>query len=390
MNNLLERFLFPQVKHRLENNPAVTILGPRQSGKSTLAKVLISEHGNALYLDLESPTDLNKLRDPESFFDFNRGKLVCLDEIQRRPDLFPVLRGVIDRSGENGQLLILGSASRDLLRQSSETLAGRISYLELSPFFQREVNETGEIELLRSHWLRGGFPRSFLAKEDSHSLQWRRDFIRTFLERDVPQLGFRIPAEAIHRLWLMCAHSHGQLLNSSKFGESLGLSHNTVRSYIDLLAQTFLIRILPPFHTNLKKRLIKAPKVFIRDSGLLHGLLEIVDLNDLFGHPVFGNSWEGFVIENILSELSDWKGSFYRTAAGAEIDLVLEKGLKRIAVECKASVAPKVGKGFWNSLKDLEIEEAWIIAPVEEAYPISKNVTVSPLKSFIESMTPKI
>ena len=285
---------------------------------------------------------------------------------------------------------MLGSASGDLLRQSSETLAGRISYLELAPFSLPEIGEAkiGREATLSRLWTRGGFPRSYLARSDAASLDWREDFIRTFLERDIPQLGIRIPAQTLRRFWMMCAHSHGQLLNSSQLGQSLGLSHTTVRSYVDILEQTFLLRVLPPFEANLKKRLVRSPKIYLRDCGLLHALLELPSASARHGHPIFGASWEGLVIENILAVLDrGWRAGFYRTSDGTEIDLVAEKGGERIAVECKASSAPTVSKGFWTALKDLRIRKAFVAAPVKSAYPIGKGVRVMPLQELIAELT---
>lgn len=378
MHTYLERLLTTTISKRLHQMPAVALLGPRQCGKSTLAKHLISQLNNGLYLDLEKESDLNKLRDPEAFFTLNKGKLICLDEIQRIPALFPSLRAVIDEAGVNGQIFMLGSASRDLIQQSSETLAGRISYLELTPF---QLNEVGQAEL-RSLWLKGGFPRSFLT-DTEQSYDWRKDFIRTFLERDIPQLGFNIPAKSMERLWRMCAHNHGQTLNTSKIGTSLGISHHTVRSYIDILAETFILHILHPYEANIKKRLVKSPKIYIRDSGLLHALLDIQTHNDLLGHPIYGASWEGFVIESIISSTPDWRHSFYRTASGVELDLILEKGERTIAIECKVATAPKPTKGFWQALKDLAITEAHIIAPIEGYYLIENGVQVSSVSEFL-------
>jgi uncharacterized protein len=384
MQFYVDRSITQKITQKIRSTPVVAILGPRQCGKSTLAKNIISKISNSLYLDLERPSDLNKLRDPEAFFTINAGKLICLDEIQRLPDLFPVLRSIIDEQDRNGQFIILGSASLDLIKQSSESLAGRISHLELTPFLLKEVSQDNDPAALRKIWLRGGFPRSFLAKKEEVSYEWRLDFIRTYLERDIPQFGFRIPAKTLERFWKMVAHFHGQLLNNSKIGNSLGVSHHSVRSYVDLLDQTFVLRVLPPYEINLKKRLVKSPKIYLRDTGLLHALLNIETQNDLLGHPVLGASWEGLVIETILSIFTDWKAFFYRTATGSEIDLILEKGRKRLAVECKASSAPRVDKGFWQALSDLQIQEAWIIAPVRETYPIEKRVTVSTLWDFIK------
>lgn len=378
----IQRNLQDELLDCLNTFPVVAVLGPRQCGKSTLAHAIIDGIENSIYLDLEKPSDLQKISEPELFFDLHKDRLICLDEIQRMPELFPVLRSVIDERKRKGQFLILGSASPNLIRQSSETLAGRIAYFELTPFLFSEI--AAKIQDLNSYFLRGGFPESALARSDIDSLRWRRNFIRTFLERDIPQFGIQIPARTIERLWKMCAHHHGQLLNQSRLGESMGVSHTTIRSYIDLLSQTFMLRVLLPLETTLKKRLIKSPRIYVRDSGVLHALLDIETYDELMSHPVFGASWEGMVIENILGEFPYWKGSFYRTAAGAELDLVLEKGQKRLAVECKASAAPEVAKGFWNALQDLEIDEAWIIAPIKESYPLKKGVTVVSLVDFLD------
>lgn len=383
MYNLIDRGCFQAVIERLRTNPAVALLGARQVGKSTLAAMLIKEFPGALYLDLERPSDLNKLNDPEAFFSqFNDG-LICLDEIQRVPEIFSILRGVIDRSRRNGQFLILGSASRDLIRQSSESLAGRISYFEITPFVHSELKEP---EIFR-HWLRGGYPRSLLAESDEISGLWREDYIRTFLERDIPQLGFRIPANTLGRFWRMLAHSHGQVLNSSKLAGSMGVSPHTIRSYIDLLEQTFLVRVLRPYISNTKKRLVKSPKVYIRDSGILHSLLAIENMEDLFANPVYGASYEGYVIENILAELPRWQSAFYRTSNGAEIDLVISRGERVVAIEIKSSTSPKVSRNFYNSITEIAPEQAIVIAPVEDEYPLAQNVMVKPLAHFIEQFT---
>ena len=382
MQEYIERNLTEAVWQKLQHSPVVAVLGPRQCGKSTLAQHVIQPMTNSLYLDLERSSDRDKLTNPELFFEINRGRLICLDEIQRVPELFLVLRSVVDRMETHGQFLLLGSASRDLIQQSSETLAGRIAYLELTPFLLNEVEQGASTDPLWKLFLKGGFPRSFLA-EEAQSFEWRQDFIRTFLERDLPQLGIKIPAKQLERFWKMCAHLHGQLLNSSKLGASLGVSYHTVRSYVDLLEQTFILRVLPPWEANLKKRLVKSPKIYLRDSGLLHGLMEIETLNDLLGHPVYGASWEGFVIETILSSLPRWKGSFYRTAAGAEMDLILSWKQHRIALECKAASAPQVTSGFWNALEDLEATQAWIVSPVKEAFPLKEKVQVTPLNHLL-------
>lgn len=381
MQGYVERGLEPDIEERLKDVPAVGILGSRQCGKSTLARHLLQNRTDALYLDLERPADRNKLRDPEAFLDANRERLVCLDEIQRVPEIFPLLRGVIDRRERNGQFIILGSASRELLRQSSESLAGRISYFELTPFVVHEVDR-GE-EHPRDLWLRGGYPRSFLARTNAASFRWREDFIRTFLERDLPQLAIRTSTERMGRFWQMCAHYHGQLMNYSKLAGSLGVNDHTVRSYLELLAGTFMVRILRPYGINTKKRLVKSPKVYIRDAGLLHALLDLEEWNDLFGHPVYGESWEGFAMENILPRLKPAVGyGFYRTAAGAELDLVLSRGRQLVALEFKASSSPTVERGFWNALADVGARHAWVVAPVGEAFPFADNVTVTPIDSL--------
>ena len=382
MQTYIPRALSDTIFKRLEHRPVVAILGPRQCGKSTLAKHILLQLENTLYLDLEKTSDHNKLRDPEAFFSINKGKLICLDEIQRTPDLFPVLRSIVDEEDRNGQLLLLGSASRDLLQQSSESLAGRISYLELTPFLLSEITN----KPFRSLWLKGGFPLSFLEPEDEESYIWRKDFIRTFLERDIPQLGFSIPARSIERLWRMCAHSHGQTLNASKLGSSLGVSHHTIKSYIDILSETFLLRILEPYSSNLKKRLIKSPKIYIRDSGLLHALLDISTHNDLLGHTVYGASWEGFALENIISTTPDWQHFFYRTSSGVELDLVLEKANRKIAIEFKVGTSPKPSKGFWIALQDLQIDEAYIVSPVNGSYPIENGVQVQTLGGVLDKL----
>jgi predicted AAA+ superfamily ATPase len=297
-----------------------------------------------------------------------------LDEVQRVPDLFPQLRGIIDRRRTPRRFLLLGSASPLLLRQSGESLAGRIAHVELTPF---RISEVGA-KLLSQLWLRGGFPDSLLTPSTKVSCRWREEFIRTFLERDIPQLGFRVPAEALHRLWQMLAHHHGQLLNRSQLGQSLGVTPATIGHHLDMLSQTYMVRSLPPLLPNLKKRLVKSPKVYLRDSGILHTLLGLETESDLRGHPVFGASWEGFALEQILDQYPGWAASHYRTATGVELDLILEKGRRRIAFEFKASSAPDVTRGFHQAIADLQPEHTYIVAPVEQSYPIGNNVTIRP------------
>jgi predicted AAA+ superfamily ATPase len=385
MRGLLPRNLTAEINKRLQHNPVVAILGPRQCGKTTLALQIVKPLKKAVHLDLENPADLAKLDDPLAFFSLHEDDLVCLDEIQRAPELFATLRSIVDERDRNGQFLILGSAGRDLIRQSSESLAGRIAYLDLTPFLLNEI-EPAALADLRHLWLRGGFPRSYLAADDDASFQWRQDFIRTFLERDIGMLGFRMPPARLGRFWKMCAHSHGSLLNATKLADSLGVSSHTIRSYVELLEHTFMIRVLLPDAPNLKKRLVKSPKIYVRDSGILHGLLDIRTHDDLLSHPVVGASFEGFAMENILASAGGYEPSFYRTGAGAEIDLVLRRGRRVLAFELKSSTVPSVTKGFWNALEDISPEGAYVVAPVKESYPIKHGVIVTTLHDIISGL----
>jgi uncharacterized protein len=380
----LPRLLEKAVGKSLDESPAVAILGPRQCGKSTLAKSLLSERSDTVFLDLEKRADVARLAEPELYFEAHAKDLVCLDEIQRLPEIFQVLRGIIDDDRRNGRFLILGSASRELLRQSSESLAGRLQYLELTPFLLSETTFLG-IDV-KDYVLRGGFPPSLLAGSAASSMRWRQSFLTTFLERDIPQLGVTIPAVSTERTWRMISHLHGQILNLSQLGASVGVSHTTARAYVDLLARTFMVRLLPPLLTNTAKRLVKSPRIYVRDTGILHALLDIETWDDLLGHPVFGHSWESTVIENVIAHMPGWRGYFYRTAKGAEIDLVLERGRRRIAIECKASRAPEVTQGFWSAMEDVDAREAWVVAPIEGSYPIRKGVTVASLPTCIAAL----
>lgn len=379
MQKLIQRKSEETVIQYLNIFPAVVILGPRQCGKSTLVKMLAVKPEPFLYLDLQNYEDLNKLSDPNLFFEINKDALICLDEIQLLPELFSVLRSVIDRHRRNCRFLLLGSASQELNVKTAETLAGRVGLIELSPFLINEVLGEEGFSLQR-YWLRGGFPESYLSRDDAGSVLWLDNFIRTYVERDIPRLGFQIPALQLRRLLQMCAHNQGQLLNASKLGESMGLTHPTIRRYIDLLEQTYILRTLPSYEANVKKRLVKSPKVYVRDQGILHRLLMIPDFNSLMGNPVFGSSWEGLVIENVISNMPGWSPYFYRTATGNEIDLLLVRGSRIIAVECKASSAPKLTRGFWDALDDIKPDIAFVIAPVSgESYPLNKLVTVAGL-----------
>lgn len=364
-----------EVAGLLEAFPAVAVLGPRQCGKTTLAREHLRDRGDGgLYLDLERARDVARLADPDLFLSAHRGRLVCLDEVQRLPGLFPVLRSLIDDDRRPGRFLLLGSASPDLIRHGSETLAGRLAMVELSPLSHEEV--VPGVVGLEAHWLRGGFPPSVLARNDEVSLRWREAFVRTFLERDLALLGIRTAPEAMGRFWRMMAHHHGQVLNLSAVANALDVSHPTVRARVDEMVGACMLRLLPPLAANLGKRLVKSPKVYVRDSGLLHALLGIEDRHALFGHPVFGASWEGYVVEQVLGMARGWRAAFYRTAHGAELDLVLERGGRRVAVECKASSAPAVGRGFWSALSDLGIGEAYVVAPVAEGWPLAPGVRV--------------
>jgi len=380
---MIKRLLKESVEKSLTKYPVVGILGSRQVGKTTLAKMIKDRmKRKVIYLDLELPSDLNKLQDPEFYLSRFEDTLVIIDEIQRMRSLFPLLRALVDRNRSAGRFLILGSASPELIRHSSESLAGRIIYHELSPFSLSEINS----ENIQKLWLRGGYPESYISRNNDESYVWREAFIKSYLETDIPQLGIRIPAQQLRRFWTMIAHSHGQLWNASKIAGSLGISAPTVMSYLDILEETFIVRQLRPYYSNIKKRLIKSPKVYIRDSGLLHALLNISTLDDLHGHPSLGSSWEGFVVEQILRILPErWQAYFYRTGAGAEIDLVLFDGKhKPVAVEIKYSVSPKLERGFWNAYVDLSCKKGFVLYPGEESYPLGRNVATLPAKKLAE------
>lgn len=387
---MLPRNAIQEVEEALSRQAAVALIGPRQAGKTTLAHE-IAKSRSSIYLDLESKADRDKLSDPELFLRSHEDKLVILDEIHRVPELFQTLRGLIDqgrRKGKrNGRFLVLGSAAIDLLRQSGESLAGRIEYVDLGPL---NVLEIGDDEKAVSRlWLRGGFPDSYLAKNDADSFRQRRSFIRTYLERDVPQFGPRIPAEVLERLWTMLAHNQGVLLNASKLAGGLSVSAPTVTSYISLLVDLLLVRRLPPYHANVGKRLVKSPRTYVRDSGLLHALLGIHDMNELAGHPVVGKSWEGFVIESLLAAAPERaQAGFYATAAGAEIDLVLELGGRHglWAIEIKRGLAAKPERGFYNSLEDLKPKKSFVVHSGSDRYPIAKGIEAISLRELAEEL----
>lgn len=374
-----------QLADRLAQFPAVVLLGPRQAGKTTLALAEMDRRGDAspppLYLDLELPSAQRQLDDPEAFLLAHGGRLVILDEVQRMPELFAVLRGVIDirrRAGEAaGQFLLLGSASGVLLQQASESLAGRVAQLELTPFQAREVLAADAAADLNPLWVRGGFPLSWLAADDAASLRWREAFIATYLERDIPALGPRIPATTLRRLWTMLAHAQGGLLNQAQLAASLAVSGQTVSRYIDLLCDLMLVRRLPAWHGNVGKRLVRAPKVYVRDSGIVHALLGLANLESVLAHPVAGASWEGFVIEQLLAAAGAAEASFYRTAHGAEADLVLAfRNGETWVVEIKRSSAPTVSKGFHLAAADVKATRKLLIAPVAAPYPLRDGIEV--------------
>lgn len=358
--------------------PAVAVLGPRQCGKTTLAQEHLRHAApDGLYLDLERPRDAQRLADPDLFLSGHRDRLVCLDELQQRPDLLPLLRGLIDEDRRPGRFLLLGSASPALRRLGAESLAGRLATIELSPFTVAEARSAGFGQQV--HWLRGGFPPSLLAADEAASVRWREAFIATFLERDLALLGIRGSAEAMRRFWHMSAHLSGQVLNLSSLANSLDVSHPTVRARVDEMVGAFMLRLLPPLSANLGKRLVKSPKLYLRDSGLLHSLLDIPDRDALFAHPAFGASWEGYVVEQVLGAAPGWRASFYRTAQGEELDLVLERGQRRVAIECKASSTPTLSRGFWTALDRLAIQEAYVVAPVTEGWPLDRRARVVPV-----------
>jgi len=377
-----------QVREALDRQAAVGLLGPRQVGKTTLARTL-GEATGALYLDLEAPEDRAKLAEPSLFLRNYEDRLVILDEIHRVPELFMTLRGLIDegrRSGHrHGRFLVLGSAAIDLLRQSGETLAGRIAYIDMGPL---DVLEAGANEAERAAlWLRGGFPDSFLARSDAESLALRKDFIRTYLERDVPQFGPRLPSETLGRLWTMLAHSQGTMLNASRLAAGLAVSSPTVTRYIDLLVDLLLVRRLQPFHANVGKRLVKSPKVYVRDSGLTHALLGIEDHNELAGHPVVGASWEGFVIENLLAAApARTEASFYRSTGGAEIDLVLDLPKERWAIEIKRGLTARPEKGFHQACEDIKPDRRFLVYPGTQRYPATADTEVIGVREAAEML----
>ena len=386
---MIRRETLKILQKALARQAAVVLLGPRQVGKTTLA-LEVKQAFDALYLDLETSADRAKLADPAFFLRQHLDRLVILDEIQHMPEIFQALRSLIDHARRIGQpfgrYLILGSASIDLLRQTSESLAGRIEYIDLGPFNLLEV-AAEQPSTFNTLWVRGGFPNSFLAQRDEDSFSFRNNFIRTYLERDIPQLGFRIPAETLRRFWTMLAHSQGGLLNASRLAAGLSVSVPTINKYLDLLVDLLLVRRLQPFHANIAKRQVKSPKVYLRDTGLLHALLGLPTYNDLVGHPVVGSSFEGFVIENMLSILPyQSRASFYRSSGGAEIDLLLElpKGLGLWAIEIKLGLNARPDRGFYHAIKDLQPSRCFVVYSGQERYKLSEEIEVIGLQAMCQ------
>jgi hypothetical protein len=388
---MIDRDLKPCLLQQLQSNAAVVLMGARQIGKTTLA-LEVSQNLNAVYRDLENPEHRAQMEDINLFAKAFPNNLIILDEVQHVPEIFAPIRGIIDenrRQGrENGQFLFLGSSSLELLNQASESLAGRISYAELSGVNVLELRKTTNPDIDENTlWLRGGFPRSLLAADDEASLEWRENIIRSYLERDVPQFGFRVPAETLRRFWTMLAHHQCGLFNAASLARGLDVTGHSISHYLDILVDLLLVRRLPPWHANIGKRLVKSPRIYIRDSGFLHALLNISSLDELFGHPIIGDSWEGYVIENLISVYTELRYTpyFYRTQTGAEIDLVFEKGgVPKIAIEIKRSSAPKPAKGFHIACDDLGIEEKYLVYPGDTTYQRSSGVTIIPLHGLMQ------
>ena len=381
---MFKRIAQSKITEQLQWSPAVGILGPRQVGKTTLAKAVANDPAQSIYLDLDTPQALARLGNPSAFFAANRHRLVVLDEIQNQPQILSELRGEIDEDRRPGRFLLLGSASFKLLKQS-QSLAGRLSLVDMSPLVLSEVYQN--FEDTQTLWLRGGFPNSYLAKTVNASWDWRVALIRHFLNTDLPGLGINVDPQLMHRFWRMVAHLHGQMFNASAIAASLGISATTTGRYLDHLCDALVVRRLEPYFINLGKRLVKSPKVYVRDSGLLHCLLGIREVDDLLGHPGTGASWEGFVVEQIANHLPAGASmSFYRTAAGAELDVVVELGTRKLGFEVKFSSAPKVTKGFWQACEDVGVDAAYIVAPVQTGWVVQAGVEVIPVTDIPERL----
>ena len=390
---MITRSLENRFNRALDSMPVVALLGPRQVGKTTLALEIAGKRLEKkwAYLDLELESDLSKLTDAESYLKGFEGRLLIIDEVQRRPELFPLLRGLVDarkRKGEKtAQFLLLGSASRDLLYQSSESLAGRIRYLELSPFKVWELHQHDPLGFnVNKLWFRGGFPDSYLAASDEDSWEWRNDFIATYVERDLPGMGPKIPSARMKIFWTMLAHFHGQQIVYSSLGKSLEVSHTTIKTYLDILTDFYMVRQIQPWSGNTKKRLVKSPKIYLRDTGLLHKLLNIPSYESLLGNPMIGASWEGFVAENIILQLTDqWRYSYYRSSTQAEIDLVLEGPDDEVwAIEIKRSAAPQISRGFHTAAEDIKATRKFVVYPGSERFPMGQSTEAIGLIAFLQ------
>lgn len=372
--------LLTKIEETFAIHPICALLGPRQAGKTTLARMYAEQtYPNDVFIfDLENPEDIERLTSPMIVFSQIQQSLIVIDEIQRRPDLFPVLRVVVDDLKNKHKFLILGSASRDLIQQSSESLAGRIGYVEVMPFSLNETHESSHL------WLRGGFPRSYLAKDIHESVQWRKAYTTTFIEHDVPALGFQVPPMQLRRLWFMLAHYHGQILNASELGRSLDLSHHTVKKYIDILAGTFMIRILQPWFENISRRQVKSPKIYFRDSGILHSLLNIKSADELYTNPKVGASWEGFALEEVIRSTQEYEPFFWSTQSEAELDLYMMNGSKKIGFEFKYTDVPKITRSMHKAIEELKLDHLYIIVPGNKLYQRDEKITVCGLDSISE------
>lgn len=376
---LIDRALQEKIEQYLLSFPVTGVLGPRQVGKTTLVKNIAKKIQHSVYFDLEDPTTFEKFRHPKALLRGLQDKLIIIDEIQKKPELFELIRVLVDEKKKNGRFLLLGSASPYLVKKTAESLAGRIIYHELTPFQLCEVGES--TKNMQKLLVRGGYPDSFLADSDENSFLWRENFIKSFLERDIPQLGIQIPATKLRRFWTMLAHNHGQVWNASQIAASMGISPPTSRHYLDILSDTFVIKQLLPYHTNIKKRLIKSPKIYIHDTGLLHTLLNVTNLEGLYGHPIAGTSFEGLVLAQILPMLPvGWDTFFYRTKAGAEIDLLIQPTNSKplIPIEVKFSLAPKLSRGFYNSIEQLNCPFGIVVYPGDDIYPLKDNIFAVP------------